>query len=236
MRCKEFINLHLCLFHHTLNMQKLLLTLCLLFLGVAGYSQYYENRKFYLGASVGYQYPLGDFGDQAKAGPSLRIAGLKMLNKKLGVGAELSYSLLGQDDFWNGSHLGDYDVDYNIGSALLSASYYFDAWDRDFRPYVSLAFGYYYYRNEVDFTSSGIGNSTQKRTITENKVGLAPQIGFLYHLSDMWSFNMNLRCTFIPNFPESVTEQNEFGEDYQYYLGFDKIVLPELSLGFYYRF
>ncbi|WP_321280059.1 outer membrane beta-barrel protein [Marinifilum fragile] len=200
------------------------------------YSQYYKDQNYFIGGSMGYQLPLGDFGDQANGGPNFRLAGRKMLNKKLSVGAELSLSLLGQDKFWDGSHLGSYDVSYNIGSALLRASYYFDAWDRDFRPYASLAFGYFYYRNEIDYTASSLGSSNDKRTITENKVGLAPNIGFLYHISDTWSFDMNLRYAFIPNFPDSVTSKDEYGEDYQYYLGFDKISLPELSIGFFYRF
>ena len=217
-------------------MRNFVLILCFSILSVSGYSQYYKDQTYFIGGSVGYQYPLGDFGDQAKAGPSFRLTAQKMLNKKLSVGAELSYSLLGQDKFWDGSHLGKYDVDYNIGSALLRASYYFDSWYRDFRPYASLSFGYYYYRNKIDFTATSGGTSNQDRTITENKVGLAPNVGFLYHLSDSWSFDMNLRFTYIPNFPDSVSEKDEYGETYQYFLGFDKISLPELSVGLFYRF
>lgn len=199
-------------------------------------AQYYKDQDYFIGGSVGYQNPIGDFGDLAKGGPCFRISGRKMLNKKLSVGAEVSFSFLGQDKFWDGSHLGSYDVNYNIGSALLRSSYYFDAWDRDFRPYVSLAFGYFYYRNEIDFTAASSGTSNDRRTITENKVGLSPNIGFLYHISNTWSFNMNLRYTYIPDFPDSVTAKDVNGEEYQYFLGFNRISLPELSIGFYYRF
>lgn len=189
-------------------------------------AQYYKDKNLLVGASVGYQYPMGDLGDQAKAGPSIRLTGQKMLNKKLSVGAELSYSLLGQDEFWDGDHRGNYDVNYNIGSALLRASYYFDAWDRDFHPYVSLAFGYFYYRNKIGFLAISGGVEDFKYTMTENKVGLAPNIGFLYHLSTDWSFDMNLRYVYIPNLSDSITA----------YSGFDKISLPELSIGLFYRF
>ncbi|MBL4559697.1 MAG: outer membrane beta-barrel protein, partial [Labilibaculum sp.] len=191
-----------------------------------GNAQYNRDKKLFLGASVGYQYPLGDFGDQAKGGPSFRVTGQMMLNKKLGVGAELGYSILGQDDFWNADHRGSYDVDYNIGSALLRASYYFDSWDRDFRPYASLAFGYFYYRNKVDYLAISGGTGNFKSTLTDSKVGLAPNIGFLYHLSDEWSFDMNLRYFYIPNLSDEINA----------YSGLDKISLPELSIGLFYRF
>lgn len=213
-----------------------LLTLSFLLISTFGFSQYYKDQTYFVGASVGYQYPLGDFADQAKAGPSLRLTGQKMLNKKLSVGAELSFSLLGQGEFWDGSHLGNYDVDYNIGSAMLRASYYFDTYDRDFRPYASLAFGYFYFREVAKFTSSSSGYESQKNTVTQNKVGLAPNLGFLYHISQTWSFDLNLRFTYIPNFPDSVTKIDEQEREYQYYLGFNKISLPELSMGFFYRF
>lgn len=211
----------------------LLLAMCFCY---SGNAQYYHDGKFLLGASIGYQYPLGDFGDQAKGGPVFRVAAQMMLNKKLGVGAEVGYSLLGQDDFWNGNHFGNYDVNYNFVSAQVKGSYYFDSWDRDFRPYASLAFGYFHYQNSISFISTSGGTENQKRTIKENKVGLTPIIGFLYHLSSSWSFDMNLRYTYIPDFPEAVTAKNENGESYPYYLGFDKISLPELSIGLFYRF
>ncbi|PKQ65366.1 hypothetical protein BZG01_12970 [Labilibaculum manganireducens] len=200
-----------------------LLAICICSVGKA---QYYKDEKFLVGASVGYQHPFGDLGDQAKGGPSIRLTGQMMLNKKIGVGVELGYSILGQDDFWNADHRGSYNVDYNIGSALLRASYYFDSWDRDFRPYASLAFGYFYYRNKVDFTAISAGMENIKIDMTDNKVGLAPNIGFLYHLSDEWSFDMNLRYIYIPNLSDSITA----------YSGLDKISLPELSIGLFYRF
>ncbi len=127
-------------------------------------------------------------------------------------------------------------MNYYIASAQLKGSFYFESWDRDFRPYASLAFGYFLYRNKNDFISTSGGSADQKRTIKENKVGLTPIVGFLYHLSAQWSFDMNLRYTYIPSFPESVTAKNELGETYPYYLGFDKISLPELSIGLFYRF
>ncbi|WP_461640090.1 outer membrane beta-barrel protein [Labilibaculum euxinus] len=202
----------------------------------AGKAQYYKEKELLVGASVGYQYPLGDFGDQAKGGPAFRVTGQMMLNKKIGVGAEIAYSILGQDNFWNGNHFGNYDVNYNIASAQFKGSYFFDSWDRDFRPYTSLAFGYFHYQNSISFISTSVGNLNQKRTIKENKVGLTPIIGFLYNLSSTWSFDMNLRYTYIPDFPETVTANDENGDPYQYFLGFDKISLPELSIGLFYRF
>lgn len=219
-----------------MNLRYILFLLVVVCFTTNANAQYYKGENFLIGASVGYQYPLGDFGKEAKAGPSFRATGQMMLNKKIGVGAELGYSFLGQDDFWNGSHLGNYDVNYYIASAQLKGSFYFDSWDRDFRPYASLAFGYFLYRNKIDFISTSGGTYNQKRTIKENKVGLTPIVGFMYHISNQWSFDMNLRYSYIPDFPNSVDAENEVGETYQYYLGFDKISLPELSIGLFYRF
>ncbi|MDE5418548.1 porin family protein [Labilibaculum sp. DW002] len=209
-----------------MNLRYLLFLVAILGFFSKSNAQYYKDGKFLIGASVGYQYPLGDFGDQAKAGPSFRIAGQLMLNKKISVGVELSYSLLGQDEFWDGDHRGSYDVDYNIGSALLRASYYFDSWDRDFRPYTSLAFGYFSYRNKVDYLAISAGTGNFKSTLKDNKVGLAPNIGFLYNLSDELCFDMNLRYIYIPNLSDEINT----------YSGLDKLSLPELSIGLFYRF
>ncbi|WP_421917810.1 OmpW family outer membrane protein [Marinifilum sp.] len=207
-------------------MKRYIFIVLALIFSTESYSQYYKDQTYFVGGSIGYQFPLGDFGDQANGGPNFRLSARKMLNKKISVGAEVSFSMLGQDKFWDGDHRGNYDVDYNIGSALLRASYYFDVWDRDFRPYASLAFGYFYYRNKVDFIANSAGTNDFKNTLTDHKVGLAPNIGFLYHISDEWSFDMNLRYMYIPNLSDSITS----------YSGLDKISLPELSIGFYYRF
>lgn len=199
-------------------------------------AQRYQDKKFLIGASAGYQYPLGDFGKQAKGGLGIRASGQMFVNKKIIVGAEVGYNNLGGDDFWDGSHLGNYGVSYNIGSALLKGSFIIESWDRDFKPYVSLAFGYYRYQNKVNFTSTSAGATSQKQTVKQNKVGIVPNIGFMYYLSNHLAFDMNLRYTYIPNFPESVPEINENGDEYAYLLGFTSISLPELSIGFYFRF
>lgn len=199
-------------------------------------AQYYKDNKYMIGGSLGYAYPMGDFGNQASGGVSVRLKGQMFLNKKISVGAEIANSFLGQNDFWDGSHLGSYDVNYHIASVLMNGAFYLDSWDKDFRPYIALDFGYFLYRNKIDFIAASAGVTTSKRTIKENKFGLAPNVGFFYHLSNWWSFEMNLRYTIIPNFPESVPVKEQNGEKYPYYLGFKNISLPEFSLGFYYRF
>ncbi|MCT4603054.1 MAG: outer membrane beta-barrel protein [Marinifilum sp.] len=217
-------------------MKRLLIALIAIVFSLESYSQYYKDQKFILGGSLGYAYPIGNFGDQAKAGLAFHLGGQMMLNKQILIGAELGYTHLGQDDFWIGNQSVTHNVDYNIASAILKGGFIFNAWDRDFKPYASIGFGYFLYHFEDNFISSSGGSVSQKRKVTENKVGLVPNVGFMYYLSDNWAFDMNLRYTFIPNFPDSITEQSENGENYQYYLGFNKISLPELSIGFYYRF
>jgi opacity protein-like surface antigen len=198
-----------------------------------GKAQYYEDETWMLGASLGYQHPLGDFGDYAKSGPVFRLNGLRMLSRKIAVGAELGCSLLGHVS--NGTSSEAYDVNYYLFSAQVKASYFFECWDRDFRPYVSSAFGYFHYRNVIEFLSENSSEDT-KNTIKENKMGVTPIVGFLYHLSSNWTFDMNLRYTYILNFSGYITTEDDSGYDSDSYLGYDEIALPELSIGLYYRF
>lgn len=236
MNFRFFYNLAFVLNNDTMRIQPTFLLFFLLFLCSTAYSQYYKDQKFILGGSVGYALPLGDLGDQANGGPAFHVSGQMMLNKRIVVGAELGYTHLGQDDFWSGNHSENHDVNYNIASAILKGSFIFNAWDRDFKPYASVGFGYFLYRFKDEFVSTSISSLSQKRKVNEGKVGLVPNVGFMYYLSDNWAFDMNLRYTFIPNFPKSVTATRSDGEKYQYYLGFDNISLPEFSIGFYYRF
>ncbi len=217
-------------------MKRKFILLLIIFKTCIVHAQFYGKFNYFAGASIGYQFPLGDFAKQANGGPSFRLGGQKLLNEKLSLGLDFSFSALGQDQFWDGDHRGDYDVNYKFASAQCKAAYYFDARDRDFHPYIALSFGYVYYRNRVDFSALSVGVNDEKRSITQHKVGLTPLIGFLYDLSDIWGVDVNLRYGFIPNFPNSVTMQNELGADYQYKLGFSKISLPELSIGLFYRF
>ncbi len=217
-------------------MKKATIILLLLLISVSGFSQYKKERTFLVGGNIGYQYPLSDFGKQCKGGFNFRAAGQMFLNPKIGVGAEINFSFLGQGDFWSGNAKGNYDTNYNIGSILLSTFFYFDAWDQDFHPYGGVVFGFYHFRYNSDFTSTSAGTQSQSHKFNLNKVGIAPQIGFLYDISHELSFDANLRCTYIPSIPKSVTQKNLKGQDYAYILGFSSILMPELSVGLYYRF
>ncbi len=217
-------------------MKKTVIILFLLMISISGFSQYNKQKKRLVGGNVGYQYPLGDFGKECSGGFNFRAAGQLLLNPKIGIGAEISFSFLGQGDFWNGNAKGKYNTNYNIGSALLNTFFYFDAWDQDFHPYGGIAFGFYHFRYNADFTSSSGGTQSQTHKFNLNKVGIAPHIGFLYDISRELSFDANLRCTYIPGIPKSVTQKDLSGQDYAYFLGFSSILMPELSIGLYYRF
>lgn len=217
-------------------MKKSLIIAILLLFSVSGFSQYRKTKTILAGGNIGYQYPLGDFGKQCKGGINFRAAAQLLLNPKIGVGAEIDFSFLGQGDFWNGNVKGNYNTDYNVGSALLNAFFYFNAWDRDFHPYMGLGFGWYHYRYKSDFSSATASSNSETHKFNLNKIGLAPNIGFRYDISQELSFDMNLRCTYIPSIPESVTQKDSYGTDYAYYLGFSSIMLPELSIGLYYQF
>ncbi len=217
-------------------MKPTLITALFLLISISGFSQFQQNKSILLGAHIGYQYPLGDFGEQCKGGINLRVAGELLLNPKIAVGAEINFSFLGQGDFWNGNIKGSYDTKYNIGSFLFNGIYYFDAADGDFHPYAGLGFGFFHYRYQSDFTALSSGTKSQTHQFNLNKIGLAPNIGFRYAIAEDVSFAMNLRCIYIPNIPKSVKQKDLNGNNYAYYLGFTSIMMPELSLGLYYHF
>ncbi|MFA8434175.1 MAG: hypothetical protein ACEPOZ_06635 [Marinifilaceae bacterium] len=216
-------------------------------------AQLYRSSEFLLGGAVGYSYPVGDFADVSHHGFSGSLVGRWLLNEQIGVGFEAGYSLFGKDDaYWNVGNRGEIDVNYQLIPLLLNGTYIFKAWDRDFKPYASVAFGYFLFRNHVDFNSVNSepvpynSDPSLEYTIKENKVGVVPSLGFMYYLSDYLAFDMNLRYTYVPNFSkmrdvkQKFTNVSEGFDKYRieenYSLGFDKISSLALNVGLLYRF
>jgi len=229
-------------------MRNLLFTFLVLLFTSSLSAQYRNNgERFIVGMNAGVVNPMGDFADESKLGIDLNLNAKILLNPKIAVGISVGYMDFGQDDdYWNGSNVRDFTVNYQVIPIVFTASYFIKAYDLDFRPYASLGFGYFLYRNHVESTAINVYNAeTEKHTVSTGHIGLTPNVGFLYNLSKKLAADVNLKMTYIPNFEDKLEKKNvkpSFPEGAQltdpqkyYYLGFDKITALSLTFGLYYR-
>lgn len=230
-------------------MRTLLLScLALLFTSSLSAQYYNKNDKLIVGLNGGAVIPLGDFADESKLGADLSLNAKLLLNPKIAVGLSLGYMDLGQnDDFWAGDSRVKNTVNYQVVPLVFTATYFIKAYDLDFRPYASLGFGYFLYRSHVESTPSNTYNPIKSEyTVSTNKIGLMPNVGFMYNISKALAVDVNLKYSYIPNFEEKlekkkikprVEEGVELSDLEKYrYLGFDKISTASLTVGLYYRF
>jgi outer membrane protein W len=234
-----------------------LLFVCLGLLFTSSLSAQYYNKsdRFIVGLNGGVVKPLGDFADVSKSGIDFSLNAKLLLNPKLAVGLSLGYMDFGQnDDLWTGGNQGENTVNYQIIPIVFTATYFIQAYDLDFRPYASLGFGYFIYRNHVDFTSANPAEypynnfASLEYTINDNVIGLIPNVGFLYNLSKEWAVDVNAKFTYIPNFDEVRSVRQTYthvADAYDgdktrlienYATGFSKISTASLTVGLYYRF
>ncbi len=230
-------------------MKTLFLALCSI-LFINSLSAQYSNKKdrFIVGLSAGAVKPLGDFAKESKLGADISVNAKMLLNPKLAVGLSVGYMNFGQDDtYWNGDERRKNDVNYQIIPITFTGTYFIQAYDLDFRPYVSIGFGYFLYRNHVEsIPTNTYTPEKEEHTVSTNKIGLMPNLGFMYNLSKKLAVDVNLKLTYMPNFEEklkkkkikpSIEEGVELSELQKYrYLGFDKIISTSLTIGMYYRF
>lgn len=213
----------------------------------------YRNDKFLVGANFGIAYPFGDLSKISKLGYDARFDFKTFINKRIAVGFETGYQRLGGDDeFWDGSKFGEYNVKFEILPVLFSGSYFFETLDRDFKPYISLAFGYFFFKNRVDFDSANTNpypsNSaypSQLYKIKHNKFGVNPSLGFIYMINKRFCFHTNLKLNYIAGFPETtsvkIERTNVIDKSYKYYTvddyktGFEIYQSLSFNIGFYYR-
>jgi len=236
-----------------IHMKRLSIILFTFFLIGTASAQLHRHDNYIWGINTGAVLPMGKFADVSKAGLDLSISGKWFMNEQIAVGMQAGYQLLGQDDkFWNGANIGKNNVIYELVPLVLTGTYFFKVWDRDFRPYASLGFGYFFYKNKVRFNSFSTeaypfnGNPSLKYKISENKVGLMPSLGFLYNLNKQLALDVSARYTYIPNFSKFRSVNQTFtntAEGYEnkyivenYAMGFTKISTLTISLGLYYRF
>ena len=230
-------------------MRTLLIILTTLLFASSLSAQHYNRKdRFIVGLNAGVVKPLGDFAGESRIGMDLNMNAKLILNPKIAVGLSLAYMNFGQnDDLWAGNRQVKNDVNYQIIPIVFTANYYIQAYDLDFRPYLSLGFGYFLFRSRVESTPTNTYTPVKSEyTIVASKVGLMPNVGFMYNLSKKLAADVNLKLAYIPNFEEklekkkvkpSVDKDDELTDFEKYrYLGFDKITSISLTVGLYYRF
>ena len=229
---------------------RILLSVCLVLVFAGSLSAQYYNKddRFIVGLNGGVVKPLGDFANETQLGVDMSLSAKMLLNKKLAVGLSVGYMDFGQnDDLWAGDTRVKNDVSYQIIPIVFTATYFIQAYDLDFRPYASLGFGYFLYRNHVESTPTNTYTPIKSEyTVSTNKIGLIPNVGFMYNISKTLAVDVNLKLTYIPNFEEKLEKKNikptvddniELTDLQKYrYLGFDKISTASLTVGLYYRF
>lgn len=213
------------------------------------FAQYYKKEdRLIVGLNGGIVKPMGDFANESDPGMDLSLNAKLLLNPKIAVGLSLGYMDLGQnDDLWAGDTRVKNNVNYQLVPIVFTATYFIQAYDLDFRPYASLGFGYFLYRNHVESTETNSYTPDKiEHTVSTNKIGLMPNMGFMYNISKQLAVDVNLKYTYVPNFEDKlekkkikprVDKDRELSELEKYrYLGFDKISSISLTAGLYYRF
>ncbi|MRT92169.1 OmpW family outer membrane protein [Ancylomarina sp. 16SWW S1-10-2] len=229
-------------------MRNLLFTFLVLFFTFPLSAQYRNNNdRFIVGVNAGIVKPMGDFADESKLGADLSLNAKMLLNPKIAVGLSAGYMGLGQNDsYWNGDNRVKNTVNYQIIPIIFTATYFIKAYDIDFRPYASLGFGYFFYRSHVESIPTNTYDPIKEEyTVSSSKVGLVPNVGFMYNLSKKLAVDVNLKLTYIPNFENKLEKKNvkpDYPEGYELtdlqkyrYIGFDKITSTSLTVGVYYR-
>lgn len=222
--------------------------LSLFFISSLSAQRFSKDDRFIVGLNGGVVKPMGDFAEESSLGTDFSLNAKMLLNRKLAIGLSLGYSDFAQnDDLWSGDSRVKNDVNYQIIPIVFTATYFIQAYDLDFRPYASLGFGYFLYRNHVESIPTNTYTPIKSEyTVSTNKIGLMPNVGFMYNLSKKLAVDLNLKLTYIPNFEEKLEKKKikprldeniELTDLQKYrYLGFDKISSVSLSVGMYYRF
>lgn len=230
-------------------MRNLLFTFLIVLFTSSLSAQYFnKNDQFIVGLNAGIVNPMGDFANESKLGAEVSLNAKMLLNPKLAVGLSVGYMDFAQnDDLWAGDSRRKNDVNYQLIPIVLTATYFIQAYDLDFRPYASLGFGYFLYRNHVESIPTNTFTPVKSEyTVSTGKAGLIPNVGFMYNLSKKLALDVNLKLTYIPSFDEKLKKKKikpspaegvELSDLQKYrYLGFDKITSASLTVGMYYRF
>ncbi len=138
-----------------------------------------SNAQFSAGATIGAQFPTGDFGDLFNTAFGFNVIGKYHVNEQLALGLNIGYN--------------DFDSDrtglsMSITPITGTIEYYFDA--GTIKPFIGGDLGFYNVRIRVERN----GN-TEKDTNAE--LGLAPMAGIAFAVNEQVSLVTNLKYNFV---------------------------------------
>lgn len=154
-----------------------------------------------------------DFGfkDVAKTGGGANVGTLWILNPRLSLGSELAYSYFPKNkNTWNQERRGDIKVNYQMVNLTAQGSFYLA--EEEVRPYLGVAFGLYYLRNMVNFSSNYVGttNDASVNYVSNTlHAGFGPEVGVLFKLLTSQYALVGFRYTVIPNIEAEYYPQNQ---------------------------
>ncbi len=141
------------------------------------------------------------FKDVARIGGGANASTLWILNPRLSLGSELAYSYFPKNkNTWNQERRGDIKVNYQMINLTAQGIFYLT--EEQVRPYLGVAFGLYYLRNLVDFSSNYVGTTNDASiSYVSNTLhaGFGPEMGVLFKLQKRQYATISLRYTVIPN-------------------------------------
>lgn len=136
-----------------------------------------------VGASVGAQLPMGDFGDVFNTGFGINGVAKYDVNENIKVGLNIGYNSFGSD------------ID-DVSASLIPITGLFEYYlpMEGLKPYVGADLGFYNIKLEV------LGGSD-----SETHIGFAPTAGVLYDFTEQLSFVANLKYNFIDTDNDNIT-------------------------------
>jgi outer membrane protein W len=158
----------------------ILLGVMLLIFGVS-------QAQIHVGATIGPQFPMGNFSDGFNIGFGFNVVGKYMLKENMAVGLNLGYTRFGT---------GSEGVTGSMIPITGLFEYHFDA--GNIKPYVGADLGLYSY---------GVKYKLFGETASDSKVyfGFAPTVGALYALNDKLSLCANLKFNCVLTEDNSAT-------------------------------
>ena len=160
-------------------MKKVLILVFVLF----GLGALNSQAQINVGATVGAQLPMGNFGDAYNTGFGFNLSGKYMLNDNMAVGLNLGYNAFGSEI-----------EGFKSSMMPITALFEYQFGDGPFKPYVGADLGLYIFGYKIEMTIMG---QTIKESGSDMYFGFAPVAGVLYGLSDNLSLNGNLKYNFV---------------------------------------
>lgn len=152
------------------------------------------QAQFSVGATVGPQIPLGEFGEGFGVGFGFNLQGKYAINEQLNTGLNIGYNSFGASD-------SDIDASTSITPITGFIEYVF-ASSGKIKPFVSADLGIYSIRTRVN-VDFGFGSNSV--SASRSFFGLAPAAGVLYGLNDAFSLNGGLKLHAIFSEGESTS-------------------------------